>query len=110
MLHQPLAGESVAPFDIVLRTPQRWSGGVAVICPDAQVALFDLQTQLAKPLLRAGLRPHPEPFNPHVTLARRAERAEPPEASAPITWTVRDFALIWSHAGGYEPLARYGAL
>ncbi|MES1162213.1 MAG: 2'-5' RNA ligase family protein, partial [Rhizobacter sp.] len=43
-LRDALAGEDVAPFELVLRTPDGWSGGVAVLRPDTHAALLDLHT------------------------------------------------------------------
>ena len=51
-------------------------------------------------------------FTPHVTLARGAVNAAPPEATRALIWTVTDFALVWSRPGPparYEVLDRYGA-
>jgi len=111
-LRNVLAGEDVAPFDLVLRTPECWSGGVAVLRPDDHPALNDLHARLAGRLLQAGIASHRADFTPHVTLARGATNAAPPEATAPVHWTVSDFALVWSRPGPparYEVLDRYGA-
>ncbi|HEY4066210.1 MAG TPA: RNA 2',3'-cyclic phosphodiesterase [Burkholderiaceae bacterium] len=111
-LRESLAGESVAPFDLVLRTPARWTNHIAVLQPDAHPALDDLRARLARRLLRAGLEPHMAGWAPHVTLARDVPNAAPPEAMRPIPWTVTDFALVWSRLGrgaSYEVLERYGA-
>ena len=112
VLRSALAGEEVAPFDLVLRTPECWSGGVAVLRPDEHPALHDLHARLAGRLLQAGIVSHRADFKPHVTLARGAPNAAPPEATPPVRWTVRDFALVWSRPGPparYEVLDRYGA-
>jgi len=111
-LRNALAGEEVAPFDLVLRTPECWSGGVAVLRPDEHPALHDLHARLAGRLLQAGVVSHRVGFKPHVTLARGAPSAAPPEAAPPVRWTVSDFALVWSRPGPpahYEVLDRYGA-
>ena len=111
-LRSALAGEEAVPFDLVLRTPECWSGGVAVLRPDAHSALHDLRARLAGRLLQAGIVSHRTDFTPHVTLARGASNAAPPEAAPPVHWTVSDFALVWSRPGPparYEVLDRYGA-
>ena len=111
-LRAALAAEDVAPFELVLRTPECWSGGIAVLRADAHAALIDLRARLAARLLQAGIAPMRDGFVPHLTMARGAVHAAPPEAVAPIVWTVRDFALVWSRAGPparYEVLERYGA-
>jgi 2'-5' RNA ligase len=111
-LRAALAGEDVAPFELVLRTPERWSGGVAVLRPDEHAALHDVHARLAARLLQAGIAPMRGGFAPHVTMARGARNAAPPEGAPPIAWSVRDFALVWSRPGPparYEVLDRYGA-
>jgi RNA 2',3'-cyclic 3'-phosphodiesterase len=112
-LRDALAGEMVAPFDLNLRTPQAWANGIAVLRPDEQVALRDLHARLAARLVLAGLAPMRGPWVPHVTLARHAPAAAPPEAPAPVSWTVEDFSLVWSRPGPpahYEVLDRYGVI
>ena len=107
-LRQALAGVEVVPFDLALRAVERWSGGVAVLRPDAQPALSEMHALCARRLLRAGITPRADAFTPHVTLARNAPNAAPPEAFPTVGWTVRDCALIWSHDGRYDIVERYG--
>lgn len=64
-----------------------------------------------------GLRPERKPLQPHVTIARKVARSPgyvvPPAAVVPVTWPVRDFALVDSvtdPAGArYTVLARFPA-
>jgi len=110
-LRDVLTGEDVAPFELVLRTPECWSGGIAVLRPDEHPALMDLHARLSGRLLRAGIASQRLAFTPHVTLARAAPNAAPPESMRPLTWTISEFALVWSQPGPpahYEVLARYG--
>ena len=111
-LRNALAGEDVAPFELALRTPECWAGGIAVLRPDDNAMLHDLHARLAAPLSGVGIAPMRGSFAPHVTLARGAVSAAPPEATRPMVWTVTDFALVWSRPGPparYEVLGRYGA-
>ena len=111
-LRSALAGEDVAPFELTLRTPECWSGGIAVLRPDENAMLHDLRVRLAARLSQTGVASMRGSFVPHVTLARAAVNAAPPEGPRPIVWTVTDFALVWSRAGPparYEVLGRYGA-
>ena len=111
-LRSALAGEDVAPFELVLRTPECWAGGIAVLRPDEHAVLHDLHARLAARLLQAGVAPMRGSFAPHLTLARGASNAAPPEGSPPIVWTVTDFALVWSRLAPparYEVLDRYGS-
>ena len=110
-LRSALAGEDVAPFELALRTPECWASGIAVLRPDESVALKDLHTRLTARLSHIGIAPMRGSFTPHVTLARGAVNAAPPEATRPVIWTVTDFALVWSRPGPparYEVLDRYG--
>jgi 2'-5' RNA ligase len=111
-LRDVLAAEQTAPFDLVLRTPQCWSGGIAVLRSDASAALDDLHERLAGRLVDADFIPPRGAWTPHVTLARDAQHCEPPHAAEPIVWPVVDFVLVWSRTTpptGYEVLDRYGA-
>jgi len=111
-LRDVLAAEQTVPFDLVLRTPQCWSG-IAVLRPDPNSVLDDLHERIAARLVDADLMPPRGAWKPHVTLARDAQHcAPPPEAAAPIVWPVIDFALVWSRRTppiGHEVLERYGA-
>ena len=106
-LRQALAGVEAVRFDLVLRTTEVWSGRTAVLRADDQSALSDLHTSLAARMLHAGLAPRRDTFAPHVTLARDAPNAIPPDRFPPIDWPVRDCALIWSHDGRYDIVERY---
>jgi RNA 2',3'-cyclic 3'-phosphodiesterase len=111
-LRSALAGEDVAPFELLLQTPECWAGGIAVLRPDENTALDDLHARLTARLSHIGIAPMRGGFAPHVTLARGAVNAAPPEAMRPLIWTVTDFALVWSRPGPparYEVLDRYGA-
>ena len=111
-LRDVLAAEQTAPFDLVLRTPQCWGGGIAVLRPDANLVLDDLHQRLASRLVDADFVPPRGSWTPHVTLARDAFHCEaPPALAEPIVWPVRDFLLVWSRTTpptGYEVLERYG--
>jgi 2'-5' RNA ligase len=84
-------------FDLQLDLAERWAGGVAVLQPVvpplALAALYErLRAALEglhQPLQRESLRPH-------VTLARHAQGALPPQRVAPIRWRVKGYALIES--------------
>ena len=106
-LRSALAGEDVAPFELALRTPECWAGGITVLRPDDNAMLQDLHARLAARLSRVGIAPMRGSFAPHVTLARGAVSAAPPEATRPMVWTITDFALVWSRPG---PPARYEVL
>jgi len=70
-------------------------------------ALLAAQAELMEKLAAAGLPPstHGE-FKPHITLAREAEEAPPAFTGAPVTWQVRELALVESLPDGrYQPVS-----
>lgn len=85
---------------IVLRVPDTWRNHVAVLMPQDSPDLRSLHSAIGEAI---GAASDPQ-WQPHVTLARKALHARPPEAIEPIRWTVRDFALVHSVLG---PQARY---
>jgi len=111
LLRAALADVDVEPLDLVLRTPECWSGGIAVVRPDADVALRALHARIAHAVAAGGLRPARErAWTPHVTLARDAHGAAPPEGPRPIRWRVPGFALVWSRLTpplGYTTVEQY---
>ena len=81
-----------------------WAG---VSMPDP--ALLRLQGTLAAHLGARGFALEPRPFAPHVTLARKIERAPRDRAFEPVGWRATDFALVRSDTatGKYETLRRW---
>jgi 2'-5' RNA ligase len=107
-----LPTEPLRPFELLLRTPQVWPGGIAVLRPDPQPALDDLHARLAQRSREVGLALPRDDWLPHVTLARGAPGALPPHETAPLRWAVNGYALVWSRPGpapSYEVLEQYGA-
>lgn len=85
------------PFTLTLDQPQLWPHGLAVLCatemPPPLRALYD---QLAQVLHGLGLPVEARPYQPHVTLARRAGAAAPPTDCAPVLWQAHGYALVVS--------------
>ena len=107
LLREALRGVAVEPLSLVLRAPQVWRNGVAVLLPDENEGLLALHARIGRAIGTPDQR-----FTPHVTLARKAAQAYPPEASPPIVWRVNAFSLVWSQLGGrphYEVRGRYPA-
>ena len=103
---QEAAACAFTPFVLELQETGVWpSNGVAwVRAPLAPEALLELHADLGRALHRLGLPVEKRRFEPHVTLARRALRAKPPERMAPISWPVGGYALVESEL---RPPARY---
>jgi 2'-5' RNA ligase len=106
-----LAAVSVAGMNLRPIGGEVWKGGIAVLRFDASAALPELHERLGTVLADAGIALDPRPFAPHVTLARKAAKAEPPATDPAFAWRADDFALVESLPGGaarYEVLARFG--
>jgi RNA 2',3'-cyclic 3'-phosphodiesterase len=58
-----------------------------------------LQEKLAARLAAGGFALEEREFNPHLTLARRIERALPGASVAPIAWEADEFTLVRSEIG-----------
>ncbi|TSE24311.1 RNA 2',3'-cyclic phosphodiesterase [Tepidimonas sediminis] len=96
------------PFTLTLTKAQRWPRGLAVLTAAAVPApLAALHRRLGQALTALALPVERRPLRPHVTLARRAEEAEPPPAVAPLAWPVTAYALVQSTG---EPARRYRIL
>ena len=109
-----LAVES-APVTLDLRTaqPRVWPGGVAVLEIAPTPALLRLHASLAGAISGLGWPLEGRRYRAHVTLARKAGGAQPPEgetATVPAEWRAGStYALVRSIPGqGYEAIRRYG--
>lgn len=102
-----------APFQIELHAPQLWPHGLAVLgAGTVPPALMALQARLGQALQAMSRPTETRPYRPHVSLARHAGQAEPPLASAPVVWRVRDYVLVESTGQAnarYRVLQRYPA-
>lgn len=84
-----------------------WPNEVAVLRPtDTPPALEALHQQLADSLRQCSLTTDSRPYQPHVTLARRA-RGLLPRTLAPLQWRAHGYALVHSDHG-YHPLQHVG--
>ncbi len=112
VLQRAMAETPMDRLSLVLRTPQTWRNGVAVLLPDEHEGLRDLRDRLVPRLQCAGLMPSRAQWTPHITLARQATEAGPPDLLRSIAWTVKDVVLVWSRLSPivrYEVLGRYPA-
>jgi 2'-5' RNA ligase len=98
-------------IDLELGPVELWRHGLVVL-PAVAVPepLLALHVALAGALAGLGLPVERRPFQPHVTLARRAAGARLPPPGDPLRWHALSYALVNSDsADGYRVLARYGA-
>ena len=89
-----------------------WKGGIAVLRIDGNAELAELHQRLGAVLIEAGIALDSRPFAPHVTLARKAAKAEPPAEAPAFEWRPGRFVLVESLPGRsarYEVLGRFGA-
>jgi len=87
-----------------------WRGGIAILRIDDDAALAGLHEHLGAVLTNAGIALDARPFAPHVTLARKAAKAEPPAERPAFEWRANGFALVESLPGGsarYEVLSGF---
>ena len=103
------AGLAVAltPFTLHLGIPVAWPHGLAVLLPhNPPPALQQLHAALAERLHGLGLHVDTRPYQPHLTLARRAAQAQ--LAAAPsCDWPVFSYVLMESTG---QPEVRYRVL
>jgi len=99
------------PFELTLDTIGVWpESKVLWLAPStAPLPLGELEARLWDALAERGFRADERVYRPHVTLARRARPIE--AAVEPVSWTVRDLALVESFPDGrnvhYEVLERW---
>ncbi|MGL4318054.1 MAG: RNA 2',3'-cyclic phosphodiesterase [Pseudomonas sp.] len=90
-------------FELQLRQIACWHNGLLHLAPaPAPTELLALQQQLAQALTDAGLACAPNPYRPHLTLARHSRMPANPEPRT-FRWQVREFALFASCRQGPHP-------
>ncbi|MES2322371.1 MAG: RNA 2',3'-cyclic phosphodiesterase [Pseudomonadota bacterium] len=95
------------PFTLDFGHCALWPHGIAVLEPLAPPAtLSNLHAALGQVLERHGLPVDGRPYQPHVTMARRAAGRNLPASGPAIRWPVGHYALMAS-SGGYATLQRY---
>jgi len=92
---------SLAPALIALDVLDYWKKPRVVCLTTQQPAnaqALRIADLLGERLATAGFAPDPQPFRPHVTLARKASRGSM-DTPQPLQWTFREFSLIESQTG-----------
>jgi 2'-5' RNA ligase len=105
-LLKALPAVPMAALNLTLDTVEVWRNGVAVLQPRENAMLRMLHGRIGEVL---GFGPDAR-WKPHVTLARKASKALPPESFPPVEWHAPRFELVWSRLGQgarYETLGRY---
>jgi 2'-5' RNA ligase len=100
-----------SPFELSFNRATLWPHGIAVLVPDTvPEGLLRLHALLTAALQRLALQAEVRPYRPHVTLARRAEGAAPPQPGPMVKWPVQGYALMESRLdvrGEYRLTHRY---
>ncbi|MFJ2988300.1 RNA 2',3'-cyclic phosphodiesterase [Collimonas sp. NPDC087041] len=91
------------PFDVTFERVLNFHGRprnrpLVLVGGDGVAALTAFQRTLAKALQRAGIRSANSHYTPHVTLLYNKYNV-PSRDIEPISWTVREFALVHSLLG-----------
>lgn len=97
------------PFELELGEAAVWPHGIAVLQPLATpVALQRLHAALASRLLQLDFTLETRAYRPHVTLARRAYSARPPQGGPGVRWQVDEgYVLVRSAGAEYEVIHRF---
>jgi len=100
-----------APFDLVLdrigafrRARVAWAGA-----EEPTPGLLSVERTLRDSLRSRGFELEERPFNPHVTLVRKAEKTLRAEPIAPIRWRAEEISLVSAEPGGgaYKTMATW---
>ena len=104
-LEQAVGEIIIPPFELTLnrfgywpRPRVMWLG-----CNETPQALTDLVNGLNRVMAQCGLQPESRPYQPHLTLLRKARQA-PKQPAPELSWQARDFVLAESVStpGGVE--------
>ncbi len=89
------------PFALVLDAHGWWGRpqvlwvGASTVPPELAQLVAGLNSAAAE----LGLKTDPRPYQPHVTIARKASQTAEMSAFQPIAWKVADFCLVESITG-----------
>jgi len=107
-LERAMDGMQGRPFDLVIDQLGHWPRSQVLWCGPAVVpeSLQGLVRDLQDRLQGCGFAPERRPYAAHVTLLRHARPQPGRPLIRPLTWPVRDFALVASTPGGPPPRYR----
>lgn len=112
-LMAPPAELTVARFTLTLDCWGCWPrNGIAWVAPSrVPDPLRELGARMEAWLRDAAFEMDDRPFNPHVTLVRKAQCAPLPDSTPKIQWQVEDFVLVRSAPASdgsrYEIIGRW---
>lgn len=99
-------------FELVLDDIGHWPRPQVLWAAPSRVPerLLTLHAVLGEALSALGFSPEARRYRPHVTLARKVPALPPVRPLPPLTWQVRELALVESLRGAaphYRPTARW---
>lgn len=102
------------PFELELNQASLWPHGLAVLTANSHAhGLSVLHARLTQALSALNLPVETRPFQPHLTLARKAQAALVPPSFTPVRWLIEDYALVESTGlpqHRYRIIRRYAGL
>ncbi|WP_341890309.1 2'-5' RNA ligase family protein [Variovorax sp. YR752] len=96
-LRDTLARVPMPLLELTLDSSGTWPNDISVVRPAAHDGLREFHNALTDALRQAGFISYAGGWTPHVTIARKSERAACPAQLPPIHWTAREFRLVRSH-------------
>jgi 2'-5' RNA ligase len=86
------------PFELQLDTVGYWPRPRIIWLGPGRTppAAWALARSLREVFLACDLRPETRPWQPHITLARKAGRGLKVTQTGPVDWSIRDFCLVES--------------
>ena len=93
------AGRIVAqPFELLVDRAGYWPGPRIMWIGPTRIpaGLWALVTAVRQVLAECGLDPESRPYQPHITLARKANPGVVADEFEPISWSIRRFSLVES--------------
>jgi 2'-5' RNA ligase len=115
-LMAPPADLAVTPFTLALDRWGCWArNGIAWVAPSrVPDPLRELSAGMEAWLRGSGFEMEARPFNPHITLVRKAQCATLPDSAPCLQWRVEDFVLVRStlapDGSRYEIIGRWPLL
>ncbi|RJG15219.1 RNA 2',3'-cyclic phosphodiesterase [Massilia cavernae] len=107
-LREALSRVRSEAFELEFGVQKLWPHGIAVMEPlSAPEQLLRLHQDTGAALESLRMPVEERVYKPHVTLARRAVKAEVPEPGPALKWAVDGFALMESAASGYTVVEQF---
>ena len=96
------------PFELIIDRAELWRRPGILWCGPTRIPgeLQQLVSSLQKGLVRCGFEPDARPYTPHITLARKSRTLPAGAEIQPLSWHIKEFALVGSNSGIEPPRYR----